>query len=225
MPHLARQFLQVLLIIAGIGWVYRQVRKPSGPLGKRMLRVMNISHAAMTDWGLQFLPVRPNDTLLDIGCGGGRTVKRLTELSPEGVVHGVDYSPASVAASRAMNSAAIALGRAEIQLASVAQLPYPDRTFDAAVAVETHYYWPNLVENTREVCRVLKPGGTFALIAETYRGGRLNVLYGVAMRLLSAAYLTDAEHVDFFIQAGFTEVSTKHLPGKGWICVTGRRPI
>ncbi|HEY6108781.1 MAG TPA: hypothetical protein VIV56_07745, partial [Gemmatimonadales bacterium] len=90
--------------------------------------------------------------------------------------------------------------------------------------VETHYYWPQLAANVREVLRVLKPGGTFALIAETYRGGRLGALYGVAMRLLRAAYLSDAEHRDLLTQAGFTAVSTMHAPGRSWICATGRRP-
>jgi SAM-dependent methyltransferase len=36
-------------------------------------------------------------------------------------------------------------------------------------AVETHYYWPDLPANMREVLRVLKPGGTIALIAEVHR--------------------------------------------------------
>jgi hypothetical protein len=30
-------------------WVLSQVRKPSGPLGKRMVRAMNITHAHLTD--------------------------------------------------------------------------------------------------------------------------------------------------------------------------------
>ena len=44
------------------------------------------------------------------------------------------------------------------------------------------------------------------------------------MPLIGAALLSDAEHRDLLIQAGFTEVVTKHVPGKNWICVTGRKP-
>jgi ubiquinone/menaquinone biosynthesis C-methylase UbiE len=90
--------------------------------------------------------------------------------------------------------------------------------------VETHYYWPDLPANVREVLRVLKPGGTFVLIAETYRGGPFRLLYGLVMPLLRAAFLSDAEHRDLLTQAGFTEVETKHLSGKNWIFATGRRP-
>jgi ubiquinone/menaquinone biosynthesis C-methylase UbiE len=76
----------------------------------------------------------------------------------------------------------------------------------------------------QEVLRVLKPGGTFVLIAETYRGGPFRLLYGLVMPLLRAAFLSDTEHRDLLTQAGFIEVQTKHLSGKNWILATGRRP-
>jgi hypothetical protein len=47
---------------------------------------------------------------------------------------------------------------------------------------------------------------------------------GIIMPLIRAAFLSDAEHRDLLIQAGFTEVVTKHVPGKNWICATGRKP-
>jgi ubiquinone/menaquinone biosynthesis C-methylase UbiE len=216
--------LRLVLALLLMFWVFGQVREPTGALGSRMLRVMNRTHATLTDWGLQYVPVERNATILDVGCGGGRTVQRLAALAPGGVVHGIDYSAASVAASRATNARDIESGRVQIQLGSVAALPFPDQTFDVVTAVETHYYWPQLPANVREVFRVLKPGGMFALIAETYRGGRFGALYGVAMRLLRAAYLSDAEHRDLLTQAGFTAVSTMHAAGRSWICATGRRP-
>jgi len=103
-------------------------------------------------------------------------------------------------------------------------LPFPDCTFDLVTAVETHYYWPDLTTNVREVLRVLKPGGMFALIAETYRGGPFRLVYSIVMPMLRAAFLSDAEHRDLLTLAGFTEVATKHVSGKNWICATGRRP-
>lgn len=220
MLPILRLILPFLLIV----WVLGQVRKPTGPIGRRVLQAMNLTHAALTDWGLQQLHFEKNATILDVGCGGGRTVQRLAALAPEGVIHGIDYSAASVASSRATNAREIETGRVQIQLASVAALPFPDRTFDVVTAVETHYYWPDLQNDLREVFRVLKPGGTFALIAELYRGGRRSAVYGLVMRLLRATYLSDAEHRDRLTQAGFTEVATMHAPGRSWICAMGRRP-
>jgi SAM-dependent methyltransferase len=102
-------------------------------------------------------------------------------------------------------------------------LPFPDCAFDVVTAVETHYYWPDLPANVREVHRVLKPGGSFVLIAETYNGGPFRWLYGVVMPLLRAAFLSDEEHRTLLAQAGFVDVATHHLPGKNWICAIGRR--
>lgn len=216
--------LRLLIIVVLMVWLWRQVRKPSGALGRRFVRAMGMGHAAMTDWGLQQVTIPKDGAILDVGCGGGRTVNRLATLAPQGRVVGLDYSAASVAVSRTTNAQEMQAGRVQIEEGSVAALPFPDGTFDVVTAVETHYYWPDLPANVREVLRVLKAGGTFALIAETYRGGPLRFLYGIVMPLLGAAFLSDSEHRDLLTQAGFTEVATKHISGKNWILATGRRP-
>jgi ubiquinone/menaquinone biosynthesis C-methylase UbiE len=204
-------------------WVFRQVRRPSGWLGRRMVRAMNLGHAAMTDWALQQLPVQRDSVILDIGCGGGRTIQKLAAAALEGQVVGLDYSPTCVAVSRETNAPTIASGRVRIEQGSVAALPFPDSSFDVITAVETHYYWPDLPANVREVFRVIKPGGTFALIAETYKGGPWRFLYGLIMPLLGA-FLTEEEHIKLLSQAGFTDVETRHVAGKNWILAMGRRP-
>jgi ubiquinone/menaquinone biosynthesis C-methylase UbiE len=215
--------LKSVSLILAVVWVFRQVRKPSGPLGRRTVRAMNMGHSKMTDWGLEQVSVPKNARILDVGCGGGRTVRKLAALAPDGRVIGLDYSAASVAVSRDTNAPEIETGRVQILQGSVAALPFPDRAFDIVTAVETHYYWPDLPADVREILRVLEPGGTFVLIAETYRGGPFRLLYGIVMPLLRAAFLSDAEHRDLLIQAGFAEVATKHVPGKNWICATGRK--
>ena len=153
------RILRFLLAILVAVWVLRQVRKPSGWLGMRMARAMNLSHATMTDWGLQQLTAVKGAAILDVGCGGGRTVQKLASLAPEGTVIGLDYSPASVAVSRETNAKEIEAGRVRIEQGSVAALPFPDGAFDIVTAVETHYYWPDLEANLREILRVLSRVG------------------------------------------------------------------
>jgi SAM-dependent methyltransferase len=203
----------------------RHCRKPEDRAGRAVLQRMNISHAEVTAWGLSQVRVGEHFTILDVGCGGGRTIDRLASIAARGKVFGIDYSRESVATARETNKAAVHDGRVDIQLGSVSQLPYADATFDLATAVETHYYWPDLRHDVREVMRVLKPGGVFLIIAETYRGRRNDWLFRPTMTLLlRAAYLTPDEHRRLLVDAGFADVRIALDETKGWIAAVGTRP-
>jgi len=205
-----------------------QCSKPSGWHGRITLRNMNRGHAALTAWGLGHASVQTRDTILDVGCGGGATVARLTALAPEGKIYGIDYSAESVAASSRENQARVALGQVEIVLGSVSHLPFPDRMFDLVTAVETHYFWPDLIADTREILRVLKPGGTFVLIAEAYKGGkydeRLKKLDKVRTEM-KFALLSTSEFRDLFSNAGYSDIQIIEDYEKGWVCGIGKKDM
>jgi len=202
-----------------------QPQKPSGLFGRFTLRRMNKSHSKLTDWGLTHISVQPQLTILDIGCGGGRTVGKLAALATQGKVHGVDYSEESVSFSRKINTVFIAEGRVEIQQASVSQLPFTDNTFDLITAVETHFWWPNLAEDLREVFRVTKPGGQLAIIAEVYKGAPALVsrLVEQSAPRTGIRMLTPEEHRDLLAAAGYTDIQVETQPATGWITVTGKK--
>lgn len=103
--------------------------------------------------------------MLDIGCGGGATLQRLLKRSKDAKVYGIGISEESVAKARKVN--AEALGKQVfVCQGSAEKLPYEDGTFDLVTAVETVYFWPNLPGCLREVRRVLKSGGRFAIMVE-----------------------------------------------------------
>jgi ubiquinone/menaquinone biosynthesis C-methylase UbiE len=188
---------------------------------------MNSSHSKLTDWGLGHIPIENHRTILDVGCGGGRTISKLASIAAQPKVYGIDYSDESVAATKRTNAQWIGLGRVEVQHGSVSQLPFPDSMFDLVTAVETHFWWPDLSGGMREVFRVLKPAGTLIIIAEVYKGAntavsRLAEKYAsrTGMKLLSAD-----EHRELFTNAGFSNVQVVEEHRKGWICGIGRKPI
>ncbi|HEX9222649.1 MAG TPA: class I SAM-dependent methyltransferase [Candidatus Acidoferrales bacterium] len=188
---------------------------------------MNSSHSKLTDWGLKRVSIGNHHTILDVGCGGGRTVCKLAAIATQGKVYGIDYSGESVAATKRTNAQWIGLGRAEVRHGSVSQLPFPEGMFDLVTAVETHFWWPHLPGDMREVFRVLKPGGTLLLIAEIYKGAntlaaKLAEKYAsrTGMTLLSVD-----EHRQLFTNAGYSGVQVIEERGKGWICGLGRKPI
>jgi SAM-dependent methyltransferase len=220
LASIATYALTVVLVIA----VLRQCRKPSWWPGRLFLWIMNLRHAGVTNWGLSHVPIDKHFTILDVGCGGGRTIHTLASMASGGKVHGIDYSQASVAAARRTNRQGIQSGRIDVQQASVSALPFPNSTFDLVTAVETHYYWPQPVADLQEILRVLKPGGRLVIIAETYRGERFDKIYTVAMKLLKARYLSVREHHDLFTAAGYTDIAIVEERHKGWLCGVARKP-
>ena len=211
------------MTIAFALYFVRQCRKPTGWLGRFLAWTMNRSHFGLTSWGLEHVPVGRENVVLDVGCGGGRTVQRLAGMADLGKVHGVDYSGACVAASKNWNRSAIDSGRVEIQQASVSRLPFAGDMFDLVTAVETHYYWPDRAGDLREILRVLKPGGRVLLIAEAYRGRTLNFAYQFAMKLIGGDLLSPEEHRDLLGAAGYTEIEVLLEKRKGWLCASGRK--
>ena len=203
----------------------RQVRRPSDRAGRVALERMNVSHSSVTAWGLEQIEIRDDFTILDVGCGGGRTLHRLAAIATRGKVFGIDYSEESVATSRETNQCWIAEGRVDVQHGNVSQLSFPDQMFDLVTAVETHYYWPDLPRDVREVMSVLKSGGRFVIIAETYRGRRNDWIYRPTMTLLlRAAYLTPGQHRQLLVDAGYADVRVVEEKSKGWICAIGTKP-
>jgi SAM-dependent methyltransferase len=213
----------VALVLSG--YLVTQVRKPSRWVGRFFARIMNQSHSSLTDWGLSHVAIGEKFRILDVGCGGGRTVSKLAQMASEGSVHGVDYAVGSVAESRAHNKQLIADGRVHIEHGSVSKLPFADDAFDLVAAIETQYYWPNLREDMREILRVLKPGGTLLIVAENYKGGRLDWLEGPLMKLiLRSSRLTPENQRALFTGAGYEGVQVVEEPRKGWICAVGVKP-
>ena len=126
---------------------------------------MNYTHAPLTNWGLKLVDVQDGWTMLDVGCGGGFTIRRLLKRSKDAKVYGIDISEESVAKAKKVN-AEVLDKQVFVTQGSAEKLPYEDGKFNLITAVETVYFWPNLPNCLQEVRRVLKSGGKFAIMVE-----------------------------------------------------------
>ncbi len=212
-------------LVVLMAYVLLQARKPGKWTGRLFLRAMNEGHSRLTDWGLEHVVIANDGTILDVGCGGGRTLNKLATMAAAGRVYGADYSEGSVAASRGYNADLIEAGRVTVEKASVSKLPFADDTFDLVTAVETQYYWPDLRGDMREILRVLKPGGRLIVIAETYKGGRYDFFKWPVMWLLRSSHLGVNDQRELFANAGYTRVEVFEEPRKGWLCAAGTKPL
>ncbi len=200
-----------------------QARKPTGWLGRLTLWDMNRRHSKLTDWGLKHLSIEQHYTILDVGCGGGRTVHKLAGIATEGKVYGIDYSEESVAASRRANQQWIEMGRVDIREASVSRLPFSDAMFDLVTAVETIPFWLDLAADMQEVLRVLKPGGKFIFMLEGFKDGKLDSQLQKLTDLLHAYFLSVQEYRELLLKVGYADAQMYEQNDKGWICGIGQK--
>lgn len=200
-----------------------QCKKPSGEQGKLIADRMNESHYALTSWGMEQFSIAPDSIILDVGCGGGRTIQRMAEMASEGKVYGIDYSPDCVAWSNAYNAELIKEGRAEIMHAAVNELPFIDNYFDIVTAVETVYFWPDLGECFKEIKRVLKPAGKFIIINEVYQ----SELFRERNEAYSAAgdmqIFAPEELKKYLEEAQFKNVTSAVVESNNWLCCIGEK--
>ena len=189
---------------------------PKGRMGRAMLKFMNVCHAPLTNWGLRQVAFEDGWTMLDIGCGGGATLKRLLKRSKNAQVYGIDISEESVAKAKKVN-AKVLDKQVFVCQGSVEKLPYDDGKFDLVTAVETVYFWPNLQGCLQEVRRVLKPGGRFAIMVEVVEGDSMwtNVVDGMT------AYSPDELKL-MLEKAGFTQTE-KHRKKPSYATIVGRK--
>lgn len=201
-----------------------QCQKPTGALGKLVLWSMNRRHAPVTDWGLEQFSVGERDAVLDVGCGGGKTIAKLAARARDGHVQGIDYSADAVAWARRLNKEAIDRGKVGIDQASVSKLPFADDSFDLVTAVETHFWWPDLPGDLREMLRVVRPGGRFVIIAEFYVGPKYERYVERLKKVTTMALLTADDHRNLLVNAGFADVQIVENIRKGWIFCSGTKP-
>ncbi|MBR2558031.1 MAG: class I SAM-dependent methyltransferase, partial [Methanobrevibacter sp.] len=199
-------------------------RKPVGELGQQILDRMNESHEMMAQWGVTHLDIKKDSKILDIGCGGGRNIQRFSQLiSDEGRVVGIDYSEVSVEKSFKLNKEAIERGIVNVLHGSVSEMPFYDGTFDIVTGFETIYFWPDLINDLREVNRVLKKGGIVFFCNEAvYREGEMEK-YDELVELLDMKIYPEEVLKESLEIAGFGDFKSYVNDENNWICITARK--
>ncbi len=105
---------------------------------------------------------------LDAGCGIGLQALLLAEaVGPAGYVTGLDLSPEFLVYAGEIVERAALSERISLQEGDVRELPFDDETFDWAWSADCVGYGPQLepLPLVKELARVVKPGGTVAILA------------------------------------------------------------
>ena len=205
-------------------------RKPVGELGDKLLDRMNESHESLAQWGVSHLDISKDDVILDIGCGGGVNVERFLNMT-ENKVYGLDYSEIAVEKSTKLNQDAIDEGRCEVIQGSVSELPFEDKTFDIVTGFETVYFWPDFVNDCKEVRRVLKDDGIMFICNEAIPDEE-DERQKELIDLLDMKIFSEDEFDEYLREAGFSDIICFSKSGPdsvnrelvtGWLCVIARK--
>lgn len=197
--------------------------KPEGEAGAGMLEYMNEEHYEVTGWALSHFSFADGDRILDIGCGGGRTLARMARRCRTNSLTGVDYSPVSVAQTTKYNQELVNEGRLTVVEGSVSDLPFADASFDKIITVESFYFWPSPVNDLREVHRVLAESGIFLLVADIYERPDLPESAREHIRMYHMLNPTLEEFRAYFEKAGFSDIVVHTKEGTTWVCVEGHK--
>jgi ubiquinone/menaquinone biosynthesis C-methylase UbiE len=107
--------------------------------------------------------------VLEIGCGRGDFALWLVRRSPQADITAIDFSGAAIDLAKKRESQAERSVRFEVGNAQL--LRFDDDCFDLIISCECLEHVPDPEVMTREMYRVLKPGGRFVLTTENYCNG------------------------------------------------------
>jgi SAM-dependent methyltransferase len=108
---------------------------------------------------LAYAAVRPGETVLDLGSGGGiDCFLAAREVGPAGRVIGVDMTPAMIERARA-NAAKSGASNVEFRLGEIEHLPVADASVDLVISNCVINLSPSKPQVFAEAFRALKPGG------------------------------------------------------------------
>jgi ubiquinone/menaquinone biosynthesis C-methylase UbiE len=97
--------------------------------------------------------------VLDAGTGPGTLARDIARHQPQLQVYGIDLSEEMIQLARDHAQREQLTERVHFDVSNVANLPYPDHSFDLMVSTISMHHWYELEQPLRELYRVLRPGG------------------------------------------------------------------
>jgi ubiquinone/menaquinone biosynthesis C-methylase UbiE len=152
-----------------------------------------------------FLDPRPEDAILNLGCGDGRHVACLLGSLPAASMACVDVSEPMLRAADRRIPAELR-ERCLLVRASGYDLPIEDESIDRAFSIAMLHLLRDPVPLLREVRRILRPGGVFVFTAFLKGAVTGHPAVSTAMaRLLGVHFDTPRDVLEMVSEGGFRE--------------------
>jgi len=100
-----------------------------------------------------FTPV----SIVDVGCGTGRLLRKARERWPHANLTGVDPAEGMVKKARILMPDSVFI------VSPAESIPLPDASVDLVFSTTSFHHWQDQAQGIREIRRILRPGGRFIL--------------------------------------------------------------
>ena len=164
--------------------------------------------------------------ILDVGCGTGRLASRILSEFPNTHVTGLDLSSKMLA--KAKSNCSVFGDRLTLVEGDSENLPFELGSFDLAVCVHSFHHYPNQLEVTKELQRVLSPGG-MTLLVDANRDNFLGwiIFDGVVTAIEKGVHHCSIDRMNsLFMESGFENI---HVQQRGllipYLLVTATIPL
>ncbi len=150
------------------------------------------------------------ESVLDVGCGTGRLLRRAYRYWPEAQLIGVDPAHGMIEKAKLLTP------NATFFTSMAESLPLQDASVDLALSTSSFHHWQDQAAGIREIARVLRPGGYFILVDISLPDWLVGVVR--LKRFHSPAQLRT-----MFIQAGLHVQMQQTLAWRRWLATVGKK--
>jgi ubiquinone/menaquinone biosynthesis C-methylase UbiE len=154
--------------------------------------------------------VHQPESVLDVGCGTGRLLRRAYRYWPEAQLIGVDPAQGMIEKAKLLTP------NATFFTAMAESLPLKDNSVDLAISTTSFHHWQDQAAGIREIARVLRPGGYFMLVDVSLPNWMVRVFR--PKRVHSPAQLRT-----LFTQAGLQVQTQQTLAWRRWLATVGKK--
>jgi ubiquinone/menaquinone biosynthesis C-methylase UbiE len=98
------------------------------------------------------------ESILDIGCGTGRLLRKAAKRWPAARLTGVDPAEGMVEEARRLTP------QAQFLVSPAESIPLSDASVDLVFSTLSFHHWQDQAQAVKQVARLLHPGGVFVLV-------------------------------------------------------------
>ena len=188
-------------------FLIKQSQKPSGLIGRVITKIWSFYFKKLSLWAIKQTTISDNYRILEIGYGGGSTIKNILALNKNLEIHGIDISKESYRTAQRVHSDSIRKGSVQLKIGNVENMPCQNNYFDRIFAIQTHIFWKDIKKSFQEVYRVMSSNSTLIIASEKEK-----------IHYHMTDYRTSHEFSQLLTSIGFSKIEEKQ--NRNWILYT-----